>query len=106
MSNANELIEKMPAAFDPEAAGDLRMTVQYMIEEPMYAVIDNGVCDVHYGQADEPTVTLRMADDDLVRLMTGELDGMTAFMTGKLKADGDLMKAQKLPGVFDTKRLG
>lgn len=106
MSDANDLIEKMPGAFDPQAAGDLQMTVQYMIEKPMYSVIDNGACDVHYGQADTPTVTLKIADDDLVALMTGELNGMTAFMSGKLKVEGDLMKAQKLPSVFDAKLLG
>jgi putative sterol carrier protein len=30
----------------------------------------------------------------------GELNGMTAFMTGKLKATGDLMLAQRLPMLF------
>ncbi len=106
MSSANDLIEKMPTAFDPEAAGDMQMTVQYMIEDPMYAIIDNGACDVHYGQADAPEVTIKIADDDLVQLMTGELNGMTAFMTGRLKVEGDLMKAQKLPSVFDARQLG
>jgi putative sterol carrier protein len=47
-----------------------------------------------------------MEDDDLVALIKGELNGMTAFMTGKLQVDGDLMLAQRLPGLFDVSKLG
>jgi putative sterol carrier protein len=30
----------------------------------------------------------------------GELDGMTAFMTGKLKVEGDMSNAMQLQGVL------
>jgi putative sterol carrier protein len=30
---------------------------------------------------------------------------MTAFMTGKLQVDGDLMLAQRLPTLFDPSKL-
>ncbi len=102
---AKELIQLMPAAFKPEAAGNMEAIVQYDISEPMYCVIKDGDCKVAEGAHDNPTVTIRMADDDLVNLMTGELDGMTAFMTGKLKLDGDMMLAQRLGGLFDAARL-
>ncbi|MDN5862629.1 MAG: SCP2 sterol-binding domain-containing protein [Salinisphaera sp.] len=102
MSSAKELIEKMPAVFDAQAAGDLNATVQYAISTPMYAQIGDGSCTVHEGQASAPDVTIIMDDDDLVAMLTGELNGMTAFMTGKLQVDGDIMLAQKLPQVFKT----
>jgi len=105
MSNAKELIEKMPAALDADAAGDMNATVQYDISTPMYAVIKDGACTVHEGEASDADVTLKMEDDDLVDMLTGELDGMTAFMTGKLQVDGDIMLAQKLSGVFDAGKL-
>ena len=41
------------------------------------------------GQA-EPEVTLRMAADDYAAMMRGELNGQMAFLTGKLKFDGNL----------------
>lgn len=105
MSNAKALIEKMPQAFDPEAAGDTNATVQYAISTPMYAEIKDGACTVHEGEADNPDVTLKMEDDDLADMLTGELNGMTAFMTGKLQVDGDIMLAQKLSSMFDANRL-
>lgn len=105
MSTANDLIRLMPKAFKAEAAGNLKATIQYAIAQPMYAVIGDGSCEVHDGTAENPSVTIRISDDDLVRLLTGELDGMSAFMTGKLKLDGDMMLAQRLGSLFDAARL-
>lgn len=105
MTTAKEMIEKMPEAFDPDAAGDMNATVQYAISTPMYAVIKDGACTVHEGEASDADVTLNMEDEDLKDMLTGELDGMSAFMSGKLKVDGDIMLAQKLAGAFDASRL-
>jgi hypothetical protein len=41
------------------------------------------------GQA-EPAVTLRMTNDDYRAMLSGELNGQMAFMTGKLKFEGSL----------------
>ena len=40
--------------------------------------------------AAEPEVTLHMTADDYVAMMRGELNGQMAFLTGKLKFDGNL----------------
>ena len=41
------------------------------------------------GQA-EPSVTLQMTNDDYKAMLSGELNGQMAFMTGKLKFEGSL----------------
>lgn len=105
MTDAKGLIELMPDAFDADAAGDTNATVQYAISTPMHLTIQNGNCSIGEGEASNPDVTLKMEDDDLVDLLTGNLNGMTAFMTGKLQVDGDLMLAQKLPSLFDPGKL-
>lgn len=43
-----------------------------------------------YGGAESPEVTIRMKADDYKALMNGSLNGQMAFMTGKLKFDGNL----------------
>ena len=100
-----ELIDQMPAAFDSEAAGDVNATIQFDLSEPYYIVINDGELTTHEGDADSSDVTLIMEDDDFVSLMKGELDGMTAFMTGKLKLEGDMMLAQRLGSFFDRSKL-
>ena len=44
--------------------------------------------------------TIKMAWDDWQKMAAGELDGMTAFMTGKLKIEGDMGNAMQLQGVL------
>ena len=96
----DDLFEKLPAAFDPSAASGVDATIQFNTSAPRYVVIRDGALTVNEGQASPYTVAVNMADDDLVALMTGKLDGMTAFMTGKLKLDGDIMFAQRLGSLF------
>ena len=44
--------------------------------------------------------TVRVGWDDWQQLAAGQLDGMTAFMTGKLKVEGDMANAMQLQGVL------
>jgi putative sterol carrier protein len=105
MSSASDLLKKLPTAFQPEAAGDTDCTVQFNISTPMHVVIKNGTCATRDGASASPDVAITMDDDDLVSLMKGELNGMTAFMTGKLQLEGDLMLAQRMFGFFDSSKL-
>lgn len=44
--------------------------------------------------------TLKMDFADFAALIGGKLDGMTAFMTGKLKIEGDMGVAMKLQSIL------
>ena len=44
--------------------------------------------------------TIKVAWEDWQAMAAGQLDGMTAFMTGKLKIDGDMSNAMQLQGVL------
>jgi putative sterol carrier protein len=102
---AKEVLYKMPHAFDPKAADGVEAVVQYDISEPVYHVIKDGTMEVFEGRAEQPNVTVKIADDDLIKLMRGELNGMSAFMTGRLKVKGDMMLAQRLVGFVDRDKL-
>ena len=106
MPAAADLLKNLPIAFQPDAAGDTDCSVQFNISTPMHIIIKNGACATHDGAAASSDVTITMDDDDLVSLMKGELNGMTAFMTGKLQLEGDLMLAQRMFGFFDSSKLG
>lgn len=52
-------------------------------------------------QEDGPAdTTIRIGWDDWQQLAAGQLDGMTAFMMGKLKVEGDMANAMQLQGVL------
>lgn len=102
---AAELINKLPSALLPSAAEGMDCVIQFNVSTPMYATIKDGSCTVTEGKAGNADIAVGIADADLVALMTGELNGMTAFMTGKLQVEGDLMLAQRMTSLFDKSKL-
>ena len=56
-------------------------------------------------ETDAPAdTTIKVSWDDWQAMTKGELDGMTAFMTGKLKVEGDMSNAMQLQGVLSKLR--
>ena len=103
-TSVNEIFEKMPTVFNAAAAAGLETVIQYHITGDQsgdwHVVIKGDTCQVEQGTHDSPNVALTMADVDWIALCNGQLDGMSAFMSGKLKADGDIMLAQRIPSIF------
>ncbi|HWH18546.1 MAG TPA: SCP2 sterol-binding domain-containing protein [Allosphingosinicella sp.] len=63
------------------------------------------------GQANQVTeedgaadTTIKVSWEDWQALANGQLDGMTAFMQGKLKVEGDMSNAMQLQGVLSKLR--
>ena len=102
---AKEMLHNMPHAFDTEAAKDLKATVQFDTENPVYHTVDGGVMEVHNGQAENPDVTIQISEENLAKLIRGELNGMAAFMGGKLKVQGDMELAQQLVSLVERRKL-
>ena len=100
-----DFLKKMTSAFDAQAAAGASCVLQFNTSTPAYVTIGNGAAKLDQGQAASPDVTLVMADDDLIALLKGELNGMQAFMTGKLQVEGDLMLAQRISSFFDASKL-
>ncbi len=99
-----DLMSKMPAAFIPEKAVGLDAVIQFNFTgaEPgeWYAEIKDGAVKVEQGVHPSPKMTLTADSADYVKLFTGELDPMQAFMQGKLKLQGDLNLAMKMNQFF------
>jgi putative sterol carrier protein len=102
---AKQLLRMMPDALDLQAAAGIDAVIQYEISEPTYQVLEGGRLTVHEGRAEDPDLTVAVSDENLVRLFRGELNPMTAFMTGKLKVRGDMGLAQNLVGLVDREKL-
>lgn len=105
MSNVIEFLQKMTTTFSPEAAAGTNCVLQFNTSKPAHITIKDGACALTEGAAASPDVTLIMADEDLIALLKGELNGMQAFMTGKLQLEGDMMLAQRLGSFFDASKL-
>jgi putative sterol carrier protein len=102
-----QIFEYMAGRFQPDRAGNQSAVIGWDITSPegthsyQFKVAD-GTCTTVQGNAEPARVTLGMALPDFLRFLTGKLDGMQAFMTGKLKLAGDMMFAQTMQAWFAT----
>ena len=65
--------------------------------------LKNGSGSAKKGE-DTADCTITMKDDDFMAMAEGKLDGMQAFMGGKLKIKGNMMLAQKLQSILEAAR--
>ena len=64
------------------------------------AIMLDGAASQVSEDAGEADTTIKVSWDDWQSMAAGTLDGMTAFMTGKLKVEGDMSNAMQLQGVL------
>ena len=104
MTTVNEIFEKMPETFIKEKAAGVNAVIQFDITGEgggqWYAAIENGELTVAEGMHDNANLTLTVGAQDYIDISTGKLNGQMAFMTGKLKAKGDLGLAMKMQAFF------
>lgn len=102
MADLNAIFTEMKSRFNADAAAGTDAVFQYEISDggEWYVSVQDGGCEVAEGNSDDATVTLRMDSATLEEVMSGETDGMQAFMTGRIQADGDIMLATKLAALF------
>lgn len=102
-----DVIMGMPGAFLPEKAAGLNAKIQFRISGEgggdWYIEIKDQKLTPHEGIVSGANLTLSASAADAVDILTGKLDGMTAYMRGKLQASGDLGLAMRFPAMF--KRL-
>ena len=86
--------ENLKAAFLPDRAQGVNKSVQFDFtgrEAGVWtASVHDGQFEYHEGAAENPNVTVTADSDDWLAILRGEMNGVSAFMSGKLKAQGDL----------------
>jgi putative sterol carrier protein len=100
-----EIMSKLPSALTPEADRTVEAVVHFKFTgaEPgeWNAVIQAGKCEVAQGiPRTKPSITLSADSSDFSRIASGELDGMQAFMSGRLRISGDMDQAMRVLRMF------
>jgi putative sterol carrier protein len=106
--SVDKLIEGMPGAFVPRAAGDLKAEIQFDISGEKggkwVISIAGGRCEVRRGEALSPTVTIESPGDVWVKISRGEIDRPKALMEGLYRIKGDMSVLTRMPQLFGARR--
>jgi putative sterol carrier protein len=103
-----EIFRRFPSQFRADRAGDTDTVIHWTIggrpdggSDTYEVVIADGVCSVSPAPAAEPKLAITVGGADFLHLLAGVANPMVMFMTGKVKAKGDLTLAANLATLFD-----
>ena len=80
--------------------GKFQGTANFEFEEGTVYLDDTVSPPVVSNESKETPFTIVMSSDDFTKILSGDLNVMMAFMTGKLKIKGDKAAAMKLTSLF------
>lgn len=104
----DEVFNRMPTLFRPEKAGSTNAVIHWNITgrpdggtDTYEIVVENGTCVLSPTPERDPRLSLTVGPVDFLKIVSGGANPMMLFMTGKLKAKGDLGLAAQIAKLFD-----
>ena len=99
-SEIREFIGRIPNPLTLENLEGTKALVQFSITGEgggeWVANIHDNICEIEEGSTEDPDLSLKAKADEAMKLISGELDPMKAYMTGKVRVVGNLMLGLKL----------
>ena len=106
------IFNKMPDLFRPERAGQTNAVIHWSITDgpdggsSTYQVaIADGKCTVTASPDQDPRLAVTIGPVDFLKIIAGRGNPTMMFMTGKLKAKGDLGLATSIANLFELPRV-
>jgi putative sterol carrier protein len=101
MGSVREFFEGLPGRVPAERIAGMNNTYVFDIEGAgtWRVAIAHGAIDVTEGEGDAD-VTFSSSEESFEKIVSGEQNPTTAYMTGKLKIKGDMGAAMKLQKLF------
>jgi putative sterol carrier protein len=98
------VFEMLPEVLQKNEAEGVEVVFLFKLSGPgggdWHVSVKGGDCEVVAGTHDNATVTLKLSAEEFPGLMTGKLNAMKAFTSGKLKIEGEIVKSQLLTKLF------
>lgn len=102
--NVQRIFSKLTERFNPDNAAGLEAVFQFALEDAdsFYLDVRQQQLTADWGDHKDPDITLRLNEETLVKVIMGEQDGMSAYMKGLLRAEGNVMLATRLGKLFKS----
>ncbi|WP_433346189.1 SCP2 sterol-binding domain-containing protein [Micromonospora sp. CA-111912] len=104
----SEVFGRMPSLFRADRAGATNAVIHWNITgrpdggtDTYEIAIADGACVVNETPQHDPKLSLTMGPVEFLKIVSGGANPVMMFMTGKLKAKGDLGLAANIANLFD-----
>lgn len=102
------IFPEMVAHFLPSKAEGINASIQFDLSGDnggqYWVRIENKTATTGEGRLEKPTMTVRGSADDYAAMADGTLNPIQAFMSGRIKVQGDMGLAMKFMNMFDQSR--
>jgi hypothetical protein len=102
--SAADVVRRLPGALIAERSADVQGFFTLALEGEGGGVwtvgVRDGVCRVEEGESAGASARLRMAADEFVAMMLGEIKGSSLHWSGSARLTGDAVSLMKLLGAF------
>ena len=106
MPTSTEISEMMVSGFVAEKAQGVTTILQFDLSGDgggqFWLDINDGNIQAYEGTHENPNMTLKASAEDYYNVATGKMNAMQAFMSGKIKIQGDMSMAMKMQGMFQA----
>ncbi len=98
---ARQFFEEMQGRIDPARTRGTRASYRFDVAGAgtWRVEVNDGTVDVTESDAPADCV-IRASEEDLLRVVRGELSAVTAYMTGRVRVEGDIGLATRLRDLF------
>jgi putative sterol carrier protein len=104
----DEIFSRMPTLFRADRAGSTNAVIHWNVgdrpdggADTYELVIADGACTLSPSPQHDPKLSLNLGAVEFLKVVTGTGNPVMMFMTGKLKAKGDLGLAANIANLFD-----
>jgi putative sterol carrier protein len=102
--NIQDWVNQLPQYFIPEKSNGIDATIQLNLSGDgggeWAVLIHDQKLEVVPGEVSNPRLVMSGNAQDVLQILSGQMDGMRAFMQGKLKVQGDMSLAMKMASLF------
>jgi putative sterol carrier protein len=102
------IFQRMPTLFRADRAGSTNAVIHWTVgdrpdggADTYELVIADGACTLSPEPTNDPKLSLTVGAVDFLKIVSGNGNPVMLFMTGKLKAKGDLGLAANIANLFD-----
>ncbi|MCA9572478.1 MAG: SCP2 sterol-binding domain-containing protein [Myxococcales bacterium] len=106
IESVQQYFETLDQRFVRDAAKGVEAVFQFDISGDAggtwHVVVKDGEMAVHAGSHDKPSAVVHAKDADYVKIANGDINGLRAVMTRKMRISGNLVMARKMQHMFPT----